>query len=34
MIGLAAQSARDRASEWKFSGLVAGSDQPLRKNAQ
>jgi hypothetical protein len=34
MIGLAAQSARDKASEWKFSGLVAGSDQPLRKGAQ
>ena len=34
MIGLAAQSARDKASELTFSGLVAGSDQPLRKNAQ
>jgi hypothetical protein len=34
MIGLAAQSARDKASEWKFSGIAAGSDQPLRKGAQ
>jgi hypothetical protein len=31
MIGLAAQSARDKAGELTFSGLVAGSDQPLRK---
>jgi hypothetical protein len=31
MIGLAAQSARDKAGEWRFSGLVAGSDQPLGK---
>jgi hypothetical protein len=34
MIGLAAQSARDKAGELTFSGLVAGSDQPLRKNAR
>jgi hypothetical protein len=34
MIGLAAQSARDKASEWTFSGIAAGSDQPLRKGAQ
>ena len=32
MIGLAAQSGRDKAGELTFSGLVAGSDQPLRKS--
>jgi len=33
MIGLIAGAAQDKASEWKFSGIVAGSDQPLRKSA-
>ncbi len=33
MIGVVAGAAQDKASEWKFSGIVAGSDQPLRKNA-
>jgi len=33
MIGLIAGAPRDKASEWTFSGIVAGSDQPLRKSA-
>jgi hypothetical protein len=33
MIGLFAESARDSASEWEFSGVAAGSDRPLRKSA-
>jgi len=33
MIGLIAGAPQDKASEWRFSGIVAGSDQPLRKNA-
>jgi hypothetical protein len=32
MIGLFAESARDSASEWEFSGVAAGSDRPLRKS--
>jgi hypothetical protein len=34
MVGLIASAAHDRASEWTFSGIAAGSDQPLRKSAQ
>jgi hypothetical protein len=33
MIGLIAGAPQDKASEWRFSGIVAGSDQPLRKSA-
>jgi hypothetical protein len=33
MIGLIAGASREHGSEWKFSGIVAGSDQPLRKGA-
>jgi hypothetical protein len=32
MIGLIAGAALNKAGEWKFSGIVAGSDQPLRKS--
>jgi hypothetical protein len=34
MVGLIASAGRDKASEWTFSGIAAGSDQPLRKSAQ